>query len=420
MIAPDATARPRVVIVGAGPAGLFAAERLAAAGAAVTLCDRMAAPARKFLLAGRGGLNLTHSEPREAFLPRYRQATAWLQPMLDAFPPPALRAWAEGLGEPTFVGSSERVFPRSFKASPLLRAWLARLRERGVTFRPRHQWLGFGPGRTLVFETPHGRDALPYDAALLALGGASWPRLGSDGGWTDLLAAQGVAIAPLVPATMGIQCDWTADFAARFAGEPLKPVALTAGGETALGEAVITERGLEGGVVYALSPGLRTAAETGRPVALDLKPGMTPAALGQRLAGARPKDSLTTVLRKRIGLAPQAIGLLREAGPLPRDASHLVQRIKAMPLLVRAIAPMARAISSAGGIRRDALTDGLELTALSGVFAAGEMLDWEAPTGGYLLQASFATAAAAARAMAAKLGLDAGAPGTEPGDWMHR
>ncbi len=399
--------RPAVAIVGAGPAGLFAAERLAAAGAAVTVYDRMPSPARKLLLAGRGGLNLTHSEPREAFLGRYPGLAPRVSAALDAFPPAALRAWAESLGEPTFVGTSGRVFPRAFKASPLVRAWLARLAGLGVTLVMRHRLAGIAPGR-LVLEGPDGRSEAGFDAALLALGGASWPRMGSDGGWVPLLEGLGVPVAPLRPSNMGVGIAWSTDFATRFAGAPLKAVALSLGGRTVRGEAVITAQGLEGGAVYALSAAIREALdEGGARLVLDLKPDLSPDAVATRLAGARPKDSLTAVLKKRLGLSPQALSLLRETegGVLPRDPRALAARLKHARLAVSGVRPLDRAISTAGGIRFEALGEGFELAALPGVFVAGEMLDWEAPTGGYLLQATFATAAAAAAGVAERLGL---------------
>ncbi|MGQ3355969.1 MAG: TIGR03862 family flavoprotein [Phreatobacter sp.] len=401
--------RPAVVVVGAGPAGLFAAERLAAAGAAVTVYDRMPSPARKLLLAGRGGLNLTHSEPRRAFLERYPALPPPMAQALDAYPPAALRDWAEGLGEPTFVGTSGRVFPRAFKASPLVRAWLARLGGLGVSLVMRHRLVGIGPGPVLRFDGPGGRAEVACDAALLALGGASWPRMGSDGGWTTLLEGQGVAVAPLRPANMGVEIAWTADFATRFAGQPLKAVTIALGYRTVRGEAMITAEGLEGGAIYALSATIREALATngGARLAIDLKPDLALDAVAARLAGARPKDSLSATLKKRLGLAPQAVALLRETerGGMPREPLALANRIKAARLAVSGVRPLDRAISTAGGVRFAALGDGFELERLPGVFVAGEMLDWEAPTGGYLLQATFATAAAAATGIAARLGL---------------
>jgi uncharacterized flavoprotein (TIGR03862 family) len=400
--------RPRVLIVGAGPAGLHAAGRLAAAGVAVAVYDRMPSPARKFLLAGRGGLNLTHSEPRAAFLARYGEAAEWLAPQLDRFPPTALRAFVASLGEETFAGSSGRVFPRSFKASPLLRAWLAQLRDRGVIFKFRRRFTGIGPGSALALDGPEGSEPASGDAVLLALGGASWPRMGSDGCWVAILEAAGVTVRPLVPANMGVEIDWSTDFAARFAGSPLKRIVARCGSRSATGEAVITLEGLEGGAVYALSAALRddAAAHGSAKLMIDLKPDLSEAALAARLISARPKDSLSSVLKKKLGLTPQAVALLREASAeLPRDPAVLAALIKRVPLAVRGVRPLERAISSAGGIRRDQVTGDFELKALPGVFVAGEMLDWEAPTGGYLLQATFATAEAAAQGMAKRLGI---------------
>lgn len=403
------TGGPDVAVVGAGPAGLFAAERLAAAGAKVTVFDHMASPARKLLLAGRGGLNLTHSEPRQAFLSRYGELPPPLRAALDGFPPSALRSWAEGLGQQTFVGSSGRVFPVAFKASPLVRAWLARLSGLGVTLAMRHRFVGFGPDGALAMTGPAGPLTVRAGAVLLALGGASWPRMGSDGGWVDILRGQGVAIADLKPSNMGIEIGWTDEFRERFAGQPLKQLALALDGRTSRGEAVITAHGLEGGAVYALSATIREVlAAAGTAVLhLDLRPDSTVASLRARLERARAKDSLSAILKKQLSLSPQAVGLLREAtgGKIPREAGALAALVKAVPLVASAVRPIDRAISTAGGIRFDAVGEGFELRTLPGVFVAGEMLDWEAPTGGYLLQAAFASAEAAAGAMAGRLGL---------------
>ncbi len=389
--------RNNVAIVGAGPAGLMAAEVLSAAGCAVTVYERMPTPARRFLMAGVGGLNLTHSEAFDAFATRYREAAPMLRPALDAFGPRDMRAWADGLGADTFVGSSGRVFPRAMKASPLLRAWLVRLEGRGVRLLTRHDWRGWD-GDALIFDMPDGPRRVRSDATVLALGGASWPRLGSDGSWTGPLSEAGIAVAPLVPSNCGILIPWSAPMA-RFAGTPLKTVALSFGGETVRGEAVVTRAGLEGGAVYALSPLLRGAVAAGTtvPLAVDLKPGLTAEALAARLAKARKGDSLSNVLRKAARLDPVAVAILREGGEVPRDPAALAARIKAVPLPVTGIAGLARAISTAGGVRFGALDTSLMLRARPGVFVAGEMLDWEAPTGGYLLQASFATGAWAAR-----------------------
>ncbi|MEN5084207.1 TIGR03862 family flavoprotein [Bosea sp. TWI1241] len=406
--APDVTAE--IVIVGAGPAALIAAERLAQAGRSVVLIERMASPARKFLLAGRGGLNLTHSEPLERLLARYGAARPWLEPALNAFPPQALRDWADGLGAESFVGSSGRVFPRAMKASPLLRAWLARLAGLGVRMRTQWRWTGWTADGALGFATPEGEARLRPAAVLLALGGASWPRLGSDGAWQALLAAKGVAIAPLRPANAGFTVAWSPLMRARFAGQPLKRIALAFAGESVRGEAMIDAGGIEGGAVYALSAPLREAiARDGTAVlAVDLRPDLSAEALAQRLAKRRPGESLSNHLRKAAGLAPVAIALLRESadGPPPQEPEALAAAMKQARLTLTGIAPIARAISSAGGVRAEAVDADFMLKALPGVFVAGEMLDWEAPTGGYLLQGCFATGVAAAAGIARRL--DAG------------
>lgn len=390
-----------IAIIGAGPSGLIAAERLAGAGHAVTLYDRMPSPARKFLLAGRGGLNLTHSEPFERFVTRYREAEPWLAPALGAFPPQALRDWAEGLGQETFVGSSGRVFPRAMKASPLLRAWLRRLDERGVVFAAGHLWTGWNEDGALRFRKHDGAELLLRPAAtLLALGGASWPRLGSDGGWQSLLAEKGVAIAPLRPANGGFTVAWSQTMRERFAGVPLKRIVLGFDGQAVPGEAMIDAAGIEGGAVYALSAPIREAIlREGRAViSIDLRPDQTAEQLAARLAQRRKGETLSNHLRKAAGLSPAAIAVLREAagGPLPDDPAALARLIKAAPLPLTGLMPIERAISTAGGIAAAELDADFMVKRLPGTFAAGEMLDWEAPTGGYLLQACFATGVAAA------------------------
>lgn len=396
-----ASARSAVVI-GGGPAGLMAAERLALAGLQVTIHDRMPSLARKFLLAGRGGLNLTHSEPLDRFLTRYGARDAPLEAAIRAFPPEALIGWCEGLGVETFVGSSGRVFPKGLKASPLLRAWLRRLASLGVTVATRSRWTGFSDAGGLSFETSGGTQDVHPDVAVLALGGASWPRLGSDGSWILALEAAGVPVAPLAPSNCGFVAGWSEIFANRFAGAPLKRVALSFEGSTVRGEALVTRDGIEGGVVYALSAVLRDAiARDGRALAhLDLRPDLSAETLAARLAAPRGKRSASTHLTKAAGLAPVAIGLLRESGPLPRDPVALARLIKAAPLRLLAPKPIERAISTAGGVQFEALDDAFMLRARPGVFVAGEMLDWEAPTGGYLLQACFASGVAAGDAAA--------------------
>ena len=392
-----------IAIIGAGPAGLAAAERLAATGHVVTIFDRMPSPARKFLLAGRGGLNLTHAEPLDAFLRRYKPTHPRLVRALNAFPPESLRQWADGLGEETFVGTSGRVFPKSFKATPLARAWLRRLDVLGVRFAFRHRWTGWDRTGALTFTTPAGSVAIRPAATLLALGGASWPRLGSDGGWAAILEAQGVSVLPLQPSNVGIRIDWSETFRQRNAGAPLKSISFAIGETSTRAEAVVTETGLEGGAIYALSSSLRVALAAGpATLRLDLKPDMSAEALATRLAGQRKGETLSNMLRKAAGLPPVALGLLREAfgSALPRDSAGLAAALKSLPLTISGIRPLDRAISTAGGIAFDALDDAYMLAAIPGVFAAGEMLDWDAPTGGYLLQACFSTGIAAAEGIA--------------------
>ena len=405
-----------IAVVGGGPAGLMAAETLAGAGLPVAVYERMPSVGRKFLIAGRGGLNLTHSEPLPAFLARYRPAQpaldAVLKAAIEAYPPDALRAWCEGLGQPTFVGSSGRVFPHSFKASPLLRAWLARLGAHGVAIRTRHRLTGLGDDGTLAFDTPNGPRRVRPRASLLALGGASWPRLGSDGAWVPLLESAGLAVAPLKPANVGFAVawspHWSAHVAGRFAGAPLKRIAARIGGEAARGEALVTAGGIEGGVIYALSHPIREAVERdgAATLVLDLRPDLDAGALAKKLARTRPGESLSTRLRKAAGLDPVAAALLREAhaNALPPEAERLAAAIKAAPLRLTAPAPIARAISTAGGLSFGELDPRFMLRTRPGLFAAGEMLDWEAPTGGYLLQAAFASGRAAARGMLEWLG----------------
>jgi hypothetical protein len=393
-----------VAVIGAGPAGLMAAEVLALGGVRVTVFDTMPSAGRKFLMAGRGGLNLTHSEPLSAFLARYREAAPRLEPAITEFPPERLRAWTEELGQKTFVGSSGRVFPESFKASPLLRAWLRRLDAEGVQFAFRHRWVGWDDHGRLRFQT-QGEHVVEARATVLALGGASWPRLGSDGAWTDLLAAKGIAIAPLRPANCGFTVAWSDVFRDRFEGQPLKGAEFRFGAEAIRGEAIVTRGGIEGGAIYALSAELREAITSAGQVKLliALRPDLDTADLAKRLSAPRGKQSLSNFLRKAANLAPVAIGLLQEAAiasgtslaSLPPD--KLAALINAVPIKLTGAAPIARAISTAGGIAFDEFDDGYMLHKLPGVFVAGEMLDWEAPTGGYLLQASFATGAAAGK-----------------------
>ncbi len=384
-----------VAIIGGGPAGLMAAEAAARAGAKAVVFDQMASLGRKFLLAGRGGLNLTHSEPLDAFLARYGDARPRLAPMVDAFSPDAARAWALDLGQETFVGTSGRVFPKSFKASPLLRAWLRRLADLGVETRLRHSFKGWDASERLWFETPAGEVAFAAGATILAMGGASWPRLGSDGGWVAPLSRAGVEIAPLRPANCGFDAPWSAHIAEKFAGFPLKSIAIAFGDARVRGDCVVTRHGLEGGAIYALSAPLRDAIARGgaATILLDLRPDVALDALAARLAAPRAKQSSSTFLRKAAGLAPVAIALLREPGPLPESPAALAARVKALPLRLTATRPIERAISTAGGVRWDGLDETLMIAGRPGVFVAGEMIDWEAPTGGYLLQACLATGA---------------------------
>jgi uncharacterized flavoprotein (TIGR03862 family) len=368
----------------------MAAEVLSAGGAAVAVYDRMPSVARKFLMAGRGGLNLTHSEPFERFIARYGKRAQLLRPAIEAFPPAALRAWADGLGAETFVGSSGRVFPKAMKASPLLRAWLRRLEAQGAVFQLRHDWHGWDRNALLFNDDVR----VTADAVVLALGGASWPKLGGDGGWTNLLAAKGVEIAPFTSANSGFLRPWTEHFAGKYAGQPLKTIALHFDGREVRGELMITRTGIEGGAIYALSAALREALEKKgfADLVIDLKPDLNAGQVLSKVKRASPKDSFANRMRKTLNLTPPAIALMTEARS--SDA-------KAVTLRLTGMQGLDRAISSAGGIRFDALTPGFELKTMPGVYAVGEMLDWEAPTGGYLLQACFSTAIAAATAILA-------------------
>lgn len=424
---PTPSKQPTAAIIGAGPAGLMAAEMLAEAGVRVQVFDAMPSVARKFLLAGVGGMNITHAEDYDTFVTRYGKAQAALQPMLDDFPPEQLREWIHDLGIDTFVGTSGRVFPREMKAAPLLRAWLHRLRGQGVTFHPRTRWTGWVDGcpeRGWRLQSPKGERGERFDAVVLALGGASWPRLGSDGSWCDVLRAAGVNVTSLQPSNCGFDIPWSDHVRERFAGTALKNVALRlrdAQGrdEYRKGELVVTGYGIEGTLVYALSaplrdqlqareaesstsalnatllnsPALNTPLLDAPVLTLDWLPDRSAAWIEERLGGARPGMSFANLLRKNLRLPPIASTLLRECCPdLDRgDPAAVSRALKAMPLDVRAPRPIEEAISSAGGVGFDAVNGDLMLTALPGVFVAGEMLDWEAPTGGYLLSACFAT-----------------------------
>ncbi len=403
---------PDVAIIGAGPAGLIAAETVAAQGASVVVYDRMPSVARKFLMAGRGGLNLTHSEPLDIFLERYGNAPPLLRSAIEAFPPQALRDWAHGLGQDTFIGSSGRVFPKTFKASPLLRAWLSRLESLGVKQALRHRWLGWNEDGVLRFETPQGSQSIKPRATILALGGASWPRLGSNGDWREILLSQGIAISELKPANSGFRVAWSDSFRERFEGQPLKNVALGYETHTSRGEIMMTKDGLEGGGIYALSAVLREgiAAKGHATLTIDLRPDLTLLDIVVRLSRPRGKQSIATFLRKALTLSPLAIGLLHEAA-FHRDTrlsamppEELAGLIRVLPVRVEETASLARAISTAGGVAFSEIGQDFSLRRHADVFVAGEMLDWEAPTGGYLLQASFATGVAAGRGALVRLG----------------
>lgn len=384
----------KVEIIGGGPAGLMAAEQLLAGGLRVELYDAMPTVGRKFLMAGKGGLNITHSEPSAQFLARFGKHRADMEPMLAGFGAEALRAWVHDLGVETFVGTSGRVFPAEMKAAPLLRAWLRRLRAAGLTLHMRHRWLGWD-GASLRFATPEGEITTDADAVVLAMGGGSWPELGSDGAWIDPLKTRGVEIAPLQPSNCGFDASWSPYFREHYAGQPVKPVVASFGYIKRQGEFVVTDTGVEGGLIYVLSaPARDTIAAKGKAViTLDLAPTRDEKRLLAELSRPRGKNSLSNYLRKFAGLDGVKAGLLREVlAPADFDnAERLVAAIKAFPLTLRAPRPLAEVISTAGGVRFSGLDGNLMIRALPGVFCAGEMLDWEAPTGGYLLTACFAS-----------------------------
>lgn len=388
-----------IAIIGAGPAGLMAAEMISRHGVRVNVYDAMPSAGRKFLMAGKGGMNITHAEPYADFLARYGTRREQLEPLLDAFTPTDLRAWIHGLGIETFVGSSGRVFPADMKAAPLLRAWLHRLRERGVNFHARHRWHGWNEDGALRFTTPDGEVNISTDAAILALGGGSWPQLGSDGAWLSLLAQRGIDIAPLRPANCGFDITWSVHFRERFAGEPLKSITATLGEGRKQGECIISANGIEGGLIYALSAALRDEIERNGSATLhlDLLPDWSAQRVHNEVHHPRGSRSLSSHLQSRLGLKGVKANLLREVLGAHGFANPalLAAAIKALPLKLVAPRPLSEAISSAGGVRFEALDEKLMLRKLPGVFCAGEMLDWEAPTGGYLLSACFASGRAA-------------------------
>ncbi|MBD9477632.1 TIGR03862 family flavoprotein [Pseudoxanthomonas sp. PXM02] len=391
---------PTVAVIGGGPAGLMAAETLRAAGLQVDLYDAKGSVGRKFLIAGKGGMNLTHSDPFDVFVTRYGERTRDVANWLREFDADALRTWARGLGVETFVGTSGRVFPSDLKAAPLLRGWVRRLREQGVRFHVQHRWLGWNDDGALRFATPDDEVVAHADATVLAMGGGSWPELGSDGAWVAALEAKDIDIAPLQPSNCGFDISWSEHLATRFAGEPLKPVVAhwqdsDGTAHQRQGECVLTATGIEGSLVYALSPMLRDAiARDGHTtLVLDLLPGRDEADLVRRLAKPRGSRSLSEHLRREAGVAGVRAALLYEVldKTALTDPARIARTLKRFPFRLLRPRPIAEAISSAGGVPIEALDDRLMLSALPGVFAAGEMLDWEAPTGGYLLTACFAS-----------------------------
>lgn len=403
---------PSVAVIGGGPAGLMAAERLVQGGARVDLYDAMPSVGRKFLIAGRGGLNLTHSEPYEQFLTRYGPRRAQIELLLNQFGPDDLRRWVHDLGFETFVGTSGRVFPTDMKAAPLLRAWLACLEAAGVTFHLRHRWLGWDEAGALCFAAPAGPQIVQADAVVLALGGGSWAKLGSDGAWVPLLKERGVVVAPLRPANCGFDVGWSEYFRHKFAGVPVKTAVLTFTDSQNTtfqrqGEFIITETGVEGSLIYAASALLRDEIETAGSATLylDLVPQRSRQWLAERLARPRGSRSISSHLQSRVGLKGVKVGLLHEiVSPADfADPNKLAQAIKSLPLCLTATRPLDEAISSAGGVMFEALDERLMIRALPGVFCAGEMLDWEAPTGGYLLTACFASGYVAGQSVLAWL-----------------
>ncbi|MBX3329686.1 MAG: TIGR03862 family flavoprotein [Nitrospira sp.] len=389
-----------VAIIGGGPAGLMAAEAAVTAGATVELYDAMPSVGRKFLLAGKGGLNLSHSEPMEPFLSRYGTRRALIEPAIRSFPPVALRAWARELGVETFVGTSGRIFPTDLKAAPLLRAWLRRLRQAGVRFYVRHRWRGWDGQGKLHFMTPDGASYVQADAVVLALGGGSWPHLGSDGAWVPFLSEQQVPIAPLKPANCGFDVRWSEHFRMKFSGCPVKTVQVvvkTVEGAVIrhMGEFVVTANGVEGGIIYTVSALVREviATEGTATLWLDLVPDRSLQRLTEDLARPRGKRTIATHLKRRAGIMGVKMSLLREMAPQEvfADPARLATVLKSLPLKLVAPRPLKEAISTAGGVSFEALDTTLMFRSFPGMFCAGEMLDWEAPTGGYLLTGCLAT-----------------------------
>lgn len=398
---------PHVAIIGGGPAGLMAADALCAKGFSVDLYDSMPSLGRKFLMAGKSGLNLTHAEAFDTFSDRFAVSKSVLAPILNAFPPSAIRDWAANLGVETFVGTSGRVFPTEMKAAPLLRAWLRQLRANGLRINVRHKWMGWDEDGSLMFDTPNGSVQVHPNITVLALGGASWPKLGSDGAWVKWLDSGNVSVTPLKPANCGFEVVWSDHLRQHFQGKPLKGITMTAQGQKAGGECMMTDYGLEGGPIYVLSGILRDTLERdgSAKLEIDLTPDIDEASLVQRLSRPRGKKSMATHLKRTVGLTGIKSALLYEGADISviNDPARLAGRIKALPLTLRRTRPIAEAISTAGGVAWSDMTESLELKSMRNVYVAGEMLDWDAPTGGYLLSACFATGKWVGEAVASKL-----------------